>query len=93
MLGIVHSFLRIVLDTIQDYTNVISKYTRITFSRFTLQLTFGNKFNQPLGNSLDKLEKLEQLTFGKHFNQSLGNSLDNLINLRQLTFGNKFNQP
>jgi hypothetical protein len=41
------------------------------------QLTFDNRFNQPLSNSLDNLIMLEQLTFDNRFNQLLSNSLDN----------------
>jgi len=54
--------------------------------------TFLNFFNEPLGNSLDKLTNLETLHFGLLFNQSLNNSLDKLINLKNLTFGVKFNE-
>ena len=59
------------------------------------QLIFSMVFNQPLGNSLDKLTNLQQLTFGFFFNQPLGNSLDKLTNLQQLIFenNNQFNQP
>jgi hypothetical protein len=57
------------------------------------ELTFGEDFNQPIGNSLDKLTSLQQLTFGEYFNQPLGNSLDNLTSLQQLTFGRYFDQP
>ena len=42
-------------------------------------------FNQPFGNSLDKLTSLQQLTLGRQFNQPLGNSLDKLTSLQQLT--------
>ena len=40
-----------------------------------------------MGNSLNKLTKLETLYLGKKFNRDLkeDNSLDNLINLKQLT--------
>ena len=56
-------------------------------------LTFGEKFNGPLGNLLNNLSKLTHLTFGKRFNQPLGNSLNNLSRLTHLTFGEYFNQP
>ena len=61
------------------------------------ELELGYQFNQPIGNSLNKLTSLQQLTFGEAFNQPLGNSLDKLTSLQQLTFGvyfgSNFNQP
>jgi hypothetical protein len=95
------------IDYNQDYTRelnkIIVKY--ITEKRYTTkevlydlfltltQLKFGYFFNQPLGNSLDKLTNLTHLTFGDSFNQTLGNSLYELTNLTHLTFGVWFNQP
>ena len=67
-------------------------------------LTFGNDFNQPLGNILDSLTNLQTLTFGREFNNGkkindplnmekpLDTSLYNLTNLQTLTFGEQFNQ-
>jgi len=47
-------------------------------------------FNQPLGNSFDKLINLQELHLSYNFNQILGTSLDKLENLQELYFGNKF---
>ena len=57
------------------------------------RLKFGEKFNQPLGHTLQGLTSLTNLTFGVGFNQPLGDSLQGLTNLTHLTFGDKFNQP
>jgi hypothetical protein len=50
------------------------------------QLEFGDDFNKPLGNSLNKLINLESIYFGYNFNKPLGNSLDKLVNLLELSF-------
>ena len=55
-------------------------------------MTFGDDFNQPLANSLDKLINLRVLTFDFEFNQQITNSLEKLINLQQLTLGYEFKQ-
>jgi len=55
-------------------------------------LTFGEKFNQPLGYSLLNLINLQKIIFGKEFNKPLGDSLLELTNLRELTLGENFNQ-
>lgn len=61
---------------------------------FIKKIKFDDKFNEPLGNSLDKLINLESLEFGEEFNQPLGNSLNSLINLKSLEFNDtNFNQP
>jgi hypothetical protein len=62
------------------------------------KLTFEEKFNQPLGDSLSKLTNLESLTFKNSNYQILKDSLSNLTNLKFLTVGNVFynndsNQP
>jgi len=57
------------------------------------RIIFGERFNQPLDDTLSNLVNLRELTFGNHFNHPLGDSLSNLHNLRKLTFDEMFNQP
>ena len=75
------------LDSLNNFISTISDTNDIQY------LIFGEKFNQELKNSLDRLTNLKVLEFGKKFNQLLDHSLDNLANLTVLRFGKYFNQP
>ena len=58
-------------------------------------LTFGDNFDEPLGDLLKGLTSLQSLTFGYYFNQPLGDSLKELTSLKSLNFYDsfRFNQP
>jgi len=56
-------------------------------------LTFGDRFDEPLGDLLKGLTSLQSLIFGDSFNQPLRDSLKGLTSLQSLIFGNSFNQP
>ena len=82
------------MDDNKIVINDLNEILLISFDILTLHyLTFGNGFNQPLRNSLDKLTLLQHLTFGKEFNQPLSNSLNKLTSLQYLALGYNFNQP
>jgi hypothetical protein len=48
-------------------------------------LTFGDDFNQPISNSLDKLTQLKNLTFGYYFNQPIEGLLVSLTKLEYMS--------
>ena len=79
---------RLVFD--DEFDQVIGPDILNKFSELT-HLTFGNKFNKPLNNSLNGLNNLTHLSFGTNFNTSLKKSLNGLNNLTHLSFGTNFN--
>jgi hypothetical protein len=72
---------------------------------YIINLSFGNKFNQPLGNNrlsfLSYIKELDSIEFGQCFNQELGHLLESTIlnilylpdNLKSIKFGHDFNKP
>jgi len=81
-------------EPLDNYTNIIKNCSGLIFSDYDNYMQhIGNRFNQPLTNSLDHQTQLTQLTFGSKFNHPLNNSLNQLVQLTQLTFGHCFNQP
>jgi hypothetical protein len=95
-------------ESLDNYSNIISKCIGLIFSNYTdpkIAIETNNKyfhnyqdkyskslFNQPLQDSLQNLTQLKQLNLGYSFNQPLKDSLQNLTQLKQLNFGYCFNQ-
>ena len=62
--------------TINNKKVIITKWVPFfteEYNDLITELELGYQFNQPIGNSLNKLTSLQQLTFGEAFNQPLGN--------------------